>query len=837
MVHKIKRQSDRRADVTDTSSWFDRLSTTKKDLLCVALLYIIVLVLFNKIIFQNMIFADSGDTAASQSWGKAAEHIKQTEQVEPLWIPYVFSGLPSFAGIMFPRDVNYIQQLIHIPRRLLLLNAEMSWMVLHFFVMGVFMYFLARQLRFSHIASLMAALIMMLNPYALGLAEAGHGSKLIALSYIPLLFLLTHTLFERRDMLSFGLLSATVGTLLLSNHVQMAFYGFFMIGCYLVYEMIIDLKQQPPVVVKKLALFILALAIGLAISAYVYIPLQEYAQYSIRGGTEAGTKGGLDYDYATNWSFHPFEIMNYLVPSFFGFASPYYWGWMPFTESTVYIGIIPIILTIVALVYKRDKLTWFFTLFSSLVLFISFGKHFAVVYDLLFNYFPFFNKFRVPVMILHMIPFCVGLIAANGYTVLNDAFNKNSVINIEKLKKRLMIAAAIIGSVLIVGLVAQESIYDFMSSFMFTRSDDILQLQQQFGAQASRALSQLKRERFDLLAADFVKFSIISLVSIGLIILYLKRSLKPTLLGLGLLVIIVIDLVVLDVKYINPKPKGAIEERMAPDATAQFLKSDSTLYRIYPLMFQDNSWMYNTISSVGGYSPAKIKIYQEMIDAIGLNPPKFPMNINVLSMLNTKYIIAPGRLPENNLSIVHVDQEKQLVTYHNPDVLSRAFFVDSIVVTNSKDGIFSIMKSSSWNPKVTAILEKEPTLKVEKPDSTQIAIETFQSREITLKVYSSSTALLVLSEVYYPAGWKAFIDGTEAEIYKTNYVLRSVVVPLGNHTLEFRFDPPLYNLGYTISHAAWGVTILFIVIGLIQHPKIRKRLMRKKEQVSSSPKT
>src|SRR5262249_10107043 len=149
--------------------------------------------------------------------------IQQTEHTDPLWIPYAFSGMPLFATMIFPHDVNYVENILSFPGRLLFLNSDLYWFILHFFLNGVFMYALARQLKFSHLASLVAAIVMMMNPDAIGLGEVGHGGKLITLSYLPLLFLCTYNLFQKRDLLSIGLLSAVTGTLLLSHHPQIAF--------------------------------------------------------------------------------------------------------------------------------------------------------------------------------------------------------------------------------------------------------------------------------------------------------------------------------------------------------------------------------------------------------------------------------------------------------------------------------------------------------------------------------------------------------------------------------------------------------------------------------------
>ena len=207
----------------DQASWFEKLSTPKKDAVCVIVLYVLVVFLFNKIVFNNMIFSDSGDTAAALSWGVAGKHLEEAEHIEPQWFPYPFSGMPSFASLAYtPRNVDYLQAAIHAVGRLLFLNGEMSWMVLHYFLGGIFMFLLCRSWKFSHLPSLIAAVTFALSPYALGLAGGGHGSKLMALSYLPLVFLLTHTLFKRRDILSLGLLSCAVGTLFLTNHVHMA---------------------------------------------------------------------------------------------------------------------------------------------------------------------------------------------------------------------------------------------------------------------------------------------------------------------------------------------------------------------------------------------------------------------------------------------------------------------------------------------------------------------------------------------------------------------------------------------------------------------------------------
>lgn len=815
---------------SDTDTWFDRQPQRKQDLICVGILLLITYVLFNEIIFKNMLFATGGDTAAALSWAKAVEHIKEVEKVSPLWIPYIFGGMPLAGALWFPDNVNYGEILLQLFSSVLFLGSEMHWLVLHYFLMGLWMFLLVRQMGFSSVPSMFAALTAMLNPYAIGLAQSGHGSKLMTLAFVPLLFFLTYNLFQRRDILSLGLLSAVVGTLLLNRHPQIAYYGLLLIGAYALYDGV-HRRKEMRMVLGNFLLFVLALGLGFAIYAYEFLPTQEYAQYSIRGGGDSGAAGGLNYDYATNWSFHPFETLNYLIPSFFGFETPYYWGWMPFTDATVYIGIVPILLGIIALIYARNRETLFLAVFSAFVLLVSFGKHLPIVYDLMFNYFPYFNKFRAPSMILHMMPITFGILAAYGFTAFVDLQTKLKEQDVVKIRKRFTMAAAAIGAILVLGFLGKDAVYDITSGFMYEKENDLQQLQQSYGPQAQQVLVQLKRMRFDLLWKDYVKFAIIAGAAIGLLVFYLKRRLKPFTLGLGLLAILTIDLLILSTKYINPKPRADIERTFAPDPTVQFLKSDTTLHRIFPLgaLFQDNSWMYHTIQSIGGYSPAKLKIFQEILDSCLYRgwDQSFPLNTNIVDMLNVKYALAQGRLPDDRFTVVSYDQGKNIVTHENRRFMPRAWFVDSVLVAGNKRNVFSLLNSPAFDPRTTAILEQPLTTSPLKPDSTAVRMVSHGAHRIELIVFTSHSSLLVLSEIYYPPGWKAYIDGTETPIHKTNYILRSVLVPSGIHTVTFISDFPVYREGMTITNIAWGIAGVLILWGLYQNPSIRAKLVKR----------
>jgi hypothetical protein len=199
--------------------------------------------------------------------------------------------------------------------------------------------------------------------------------------------------------------------------------------------------------------------------------------------------------------------------------------------------------------------------------------------------------------------------------------------------------------------------------------------------------------------------------------------------------------------------------------------------------------------------------------------------MNIINMLGVRYLIAPGRLPEDRFEQVFLDPTKRLITYRNPHVLPRAFLVDSAIVARSEGEVFTSLNSTSFNPSHVAVLEKPPAEKILPQDSTStVRVAEYASRTITLEVHASAPGLLVLSEIYYPAGWKAFVDGSETEIYRTNSVLRSVIVPAGTHRVNFSFEPSVYSLGYAITNGAWIATLLLILAGVWQIPSVRAKI-------------
>lgn len=824
---------------------FSSLSPFTQDLLCIGFLYVLTLILFRGIVFNDMAFSTSGDTANAVTYAKVGDEIMEKEGVDALWMPNFFSGMPTFGNVHYlPHDVSYLQKGVVAVLKLFYLNSKWGWFPVYYLFCGIFTFLLLRVWSLSRVAALFGAIVFMMSPYGIGLAAEGHGSKLMALSYLPLVFLLTNLVFERRDILSFGLLSAAIGTLLLTNHMQIVYYIFMVLGFYLLYHIARDFRENKLLIPKKTLLFAGAIVIGLCISSYIYLSVYEYAQYSIRGGGTTGTKGGLTWDYATNWSFHPEEILTFLIPSFFGFSSnyvhnwqgqqiplPLYWGTMPFNTSTVYFGIMPIVLAIVALVYKRNKKVLFFGLMTVLVLMISFGKHFGLFYELLFNTLPFFDKFRAPAMILHFVAFTFAVMGAFGLHFLLEELTKD--FDAAKFKKGLFVALGVIGGILVLGWMMKSSLFELFG-FTFVREGE------NYGAQTPQILEEFKRIRFEILWKDYIKFTLLTGSAAGAIILYLNKKISPALFSTLVIGILVVDLFIMDAKFIEPKPDRGIEQNLQPTPTISFLKQQQGLFRVFPLgeHYGDGLYGYHGLHSVGGYSPAKLKIYQTLVDSCFYQgpDPTFQLNKSIVDMLNARYVVANGQLPPP-YRLVNADEPSKTYTFENPGALQRAFFVwDARAAANDTE-VFRTLNSASFDPGRTAILHKPLTESLGVPDSgATVAITRYESRRITLKATTASQGLLVLSEIYYPAGWRAYIDGTETVIHRTNYILRSVIVPSGSHEIEFRFEPVYYEIGWSLSHGAWGIVMVCVLIGLWRTPSIRSRLGQKEGSEAAVPK-
>jgi len=289
-------------------------------------------------------------------------------------------------------------------------------------------------------------------------------------------------------------------------------------------------------------------------------------------------------------------------------------------------------------------------------------------------------------------------------------------------------------------------------------------------------------------------------------------------------IILITDLWLLKSKILKLEKGLDLEEMFVSNSTVAFIQKDPDLFRIFPVsqLFGRNDWIYYNLQSIGGYHPAKLKIYNEILQSCLYSPnAAFPINMNLVNLLNVKYLIVPGKIDHPDLELAHFDKSSGYLTYQNKTVLPRAYLIDSVKVIQDKQEIFNLLNSKSFNPQEIAILEKEPSAPLTRNASARVTITNYNIHEIELKTNNlEHPSLLFLSEIYYPAGWHAYIDGQETEIYKTNYIFRSILVPRGEHQVQFVFKPQSSKIGFWISSTTFFVCVIGFIFG--------KRIERKK---------
>ncbi|MEX0602425.1 MAG: hypothetical protein WD295_03730, partial [Bacteroidota bacterium] len=420
--------------------------------LAMVLLFIGLLVFYRGVIFEDQSFLPP-DTIASLSFQTLVKDADEAG-IFPLWNPYIFCGMPGYAsGTVHGErafDLSaFLMGKLSIFFALLLLNSDIGWVLFYYFLFGVGVYFLVWQLAESKIAAFVAALGALFSPHLITWVSIGHMTKMPVLAFLPYVLLLLERLRLNFHWALAVILVFVLHFLFLPAHFQMIFYVYLAVGVYFLFNILRVLvrKQEWKGYVRAGTIFAVATGLAFLLTADGYLSTLEYVDYSIRGsgplvetaapgGERAGSGGGLDYDYATNWSFSPGEMMTFLVPSWYGFGwhtyegpisqnQPIrlntYFGPQPFTDLPPYMGVTVLFLAGLGLVrYRKDPFVQFLAVTIVLSLLISFGKEFSLVYDLFFYQVPFFNKFRVPSMILALVQIAVPILAGYGVRWIID---------------------------------------------------------------------------------------------------------------------------------------------------------------------------------------------------------------------------------------------------------------------------------------------------------------------------------------------------------------------------------------------------------------------------------
>jgi len=757
------------------------------------------LFLYRMIIFGEIITAND-DLARHPINEWRDKYIAENENM-PQWYPNLFSGMPSYGGYIYMTGDP-----TKLFRNTILFNLGLKvWFFLSLGGFGTF--FLLKTLGSSSNAGVLGGLITGLTPYGFGLVNAGHLNKIFAMAYVPWVLACFLVFMKKKSLKSICVLSLITALHLWANHPQIVYYTWMIIGFYYVWSIGTEYKNKSFSLASKLYELggaLVALFLAFLMVSDPYNEVYTFQKHSNRGAKSVlekmeETSLGTNWNYATQWSFHPKEVISFVYPYFYGLQnfstrdlkSAAYWGYMPFTQSTHYLGLIALILaSIGALLKKPDKISLFFWITTILILITGFGKFFPLLYKPFFELFPFFSKFRIPSMIYALLPITISILAAKGYDILVSSKGEKHI-----FKK----AFYFVG-----GIVAVSFLFLIVSDFMidFSSSKD--------GRYNSSIQGQLRSIRYDLFNKGCFLAISVSLCFLGLYYSYVKNKISKSLFNFGIIGLIILDLGILNNEFINVKPKKNMDRMFKKNSIIDHLISDKSNFRVFPAdEITSNKYSYWNIESIGGYRPIKLRAYQDLMDAGGFN------RSHILDMLNVKYVLTRKKI--NNPNFISVGDLKGI--YENKNVLPKAWIIGDLKIVESQKESLMETLMTGFNPYSSAVVLKYEGDDMPLNANGQAIIKLKQENKIEINCQSETGGLLVLSEVYYKPGWKAFVNGEETKIYQTNHILRSVYIPSGESEVLFEYDDSRWQNTRMLSRISILTVLMLIGFSIFRERK------------------
>ena len=735
----------------------------------------------------------------------AHEPIKEwisTTSEFPQWFPNLFSGLPSYGGYIYTPG-HPLESFLRI---IYLNNGVRFWFYLS--LGGIGLFFLLKFLKVSNNASLFGGLAYAITPYVFGLINAGHNNKIMAGAFTPFLILCALYMFSNRSIKSILLLSVVSALQLWTNHPQIYYYTWMVIGLWWLVDTIYSLiknKINYKNIIQDILFLTISIIISLLMVSDPYYDIYKFQGESNRGSISVldqtdDTKKGTTWDYATQWSFHPLETISFIYPYYYGLQNfsvknkseprkfmkqASYWGYMPFTQSTHYLGLLIVILSFFSLWYyfkykeqnRTEVILW---TISFIILVIGFGSHLPLFYKPLFKFAPFFSKFRVPSMIYMMLSVLLPMIAAIG---------------IDKIIKDKYIEKVFNDSLKIFGF------FIFPSIVLLLFGDSFLSFASIGDNRFIQYAQIVKDIRLDLFNKGIFLALFICFGSLLSIYFYSKNKISKNAISFIFIGIFVIDLWIVNNEFLSLKNSKSMKNLFIQTQDIKYLNADSSAYRIFPAdEIGATKYGYWNIQSIGGYHAIKLRHYQDLMDIGGFRRQA------ILNMLNVKYIITNKRIESKAFKKIEGNNN----LYENLDVLPRSWVVGGIKsVESQKSSLLSIM-DMSFRPNETAtVLDYDGPDLIDYKGGNSKIIKT-SPNEIIINCKTNGGGLLVLSEIYYSPGWKCKVGGITSDIYQTNHILRSVFVPDGEHEVIFYYDDSNWIVAKIISRTSFFSTILIL---------------------------
>jgi hypothetical protein len=765
-------------------------------------------------------------------WKGMAQNAFEYKKVHghfPLWNPNLFSGMPNYQVALEGKSV--------MPNFINILSLGLPKPLNFFFLACICFYILCLALRVNPIVGMLGALAYAFSTYNAVIVFAGHDTQMLATAFMPLLLAGLILTYEKKYWLGLAVTCFAAYHQLGVNHLQVTYY-FFLIAVlvtlgYLV-KWIMD-KDWKHIGISA-AIVLVSAVLAVAGNALVLKTTSEYSKFTMRNGKDIEIEGdsvtikktkGLDTSYAFEYSLGKSESLTFLMPEAFGGGgtkmageksnivkkltargidensalqvaenTPRYWGGLPYTAGPAYLGVIICIMGLIGFVTLKTPLRWGLLAVTVLSILMSWGKHFAGFNVFLFENLPLYNKFRSPSFAQVIPQLAMGVMAVLALQQVFYATKSREWLQ-ANFKKMLYALAGLFGLVILVWLsMDYSSSIDPKLVAGYTRdgSDEMGRL----------IVSALKKDRSGMFAGQLVRAIILAAVTIGIIWLWLKNKINSLVAMIILLLVSTVEIVIESKGYLNEDSYVPADDysnlNFAPTSIdQQILQDKDPNFRVFNLAedtYNDSRTSYYH-KSIGGYHPAKLRTYQDMIEKYLSNPP----NPAIVNMLNAKYVIIQN--PQNG----------QPVLLPNPDALGNCWFVKHVLLVGGRaEAIKTIGKV---NLRDTAVVESSLATGLAQPQwdsAATIRMTKFDNDAIEYESNAAAQQFAVFSEVYYPKGWNAYIDGKKTVYYNTNYILRGLSVPAGKHTIRFVFEPESVKTGKSMMYMA-SIVILLVFLG------------------------
>lgn len=797
-----------------------RFALNKKDLSYLTILLLLTIVFFGKIIFgpRDVVLGspDCDIRLTFFAW-RWFGFRNLAQGILPLWNPYVFSGTPFMAGmqsaLFYPLNFIYLILPTH-----LAINYSI---ILHLFLSGVFFYYFVRYFGIERFSAFISSLVYMFAATQACRIFAGHLTILHTIIWIPLLFLFLEKYFREDKFLYVILAGIVLALQILAGYIQVTFYTTIGLFLYFLFRaaVLYQEKRKAKLLVRHSLAFILLVASGLLLSALQLIPTLELVQHSIRHPAP--------YHFCASFSLPPENLITFFTPELFGNnIALTYWGRYNFWEMCAYLGILPLILALIAIIFKRDKYTFFFAGLTILSIVLALGKH-TPLFKFLYSYVPGFNLFRSNSKFIFLTTFSLATLSAFG---LQSLLKRNS--SQRRGYLRFSLVLLIITIILALGF------------FLLWKGNHPLLWRKILEGSASL-------ERYPALPLDFqnpqvvtsvsslasksiLKFLAFLIAGVLLFFLYARRVFKENIAKVLIFLLVISDLWLFGLKYLVTFP---VKDNFYSQKVVDFLANDPDYYRILtveePLL---NRGIIHRIGNVAGSDANPIRWYIEFINFSQEKPlekmqlvmllQKFPPSLN---LLNLKYLILPidRKVEDPRFTLTFSDSEVNI--YRNKDFLPRAYVVHRTKVISDRDSIFKKIGRPTFNPQNYVILEDSSvpaltTTGFSKGEEALPQIMEYLPNRVTLKATLLEKGYLVLADTYYP-GWRVYVDGKERKIYKANYIQRAVYLEPGEHTVEFIYSPLSFRIGLMLSLS----TLIIISCGIFWY---FKRSLKKSSEPS-----